>query len=90
MIIFLLKIFKNLKEKETEINPIFIIGMPRSTLIESIISSGKLKIPNGGETAIINWALLKNYRKDLFNINNDQIYIDKSVLRNDLLINIKI
>ena len=59
--------------------------MPRSgsTLIESIISSGKLKIPNGGETATINWALLKNYRKDLFNINNDQIYIDKSVLRND-------
>ena len=82
--IFIKNIQKS-KKKETEINPIFIIGMPRSgsTLIESIISSGKLKIPNGGETATINWALLKNYRKDLFNINNDQIYIDKSVLRND-------
>ena len=38
-----------------------------NTLLKVIISSGKLKIQNGGETAFINWAILKNYRKDLFN-----------------------
>ena len=61
--------------------------MPRSgsTLIESIISSGKLKIPNGGETATINWALSKNYRKDLLNDNLDKIIIDKDKIINDIL-----
>ena len=58
--------------------------MPRSgsTLIESIISSGKLKyLMEVKQQQLI--GFIKNYRKDLFNINNDQIYIDKSVLRND-------
>ncbi len=75
------------KKPDLKINPIFIIGMPRSgsTLIESIISSGKLKIPNGGETATINWALLKNYRKDLLNDNLDKIIIDKDKIINDIL-----
>ena len=54
------------KDENKKINPIFIIGMPRSgsTLIESIISSGKKIIPNGGETAAINWAFLKSIREN--------------------------
>jgi len=75
------------KDQTFEINPIFIIGMPRSgsTLVESIISSGKSKIPNGGETAIINWAILKNYRNDLMNEDMNKIIIDKKKLKNDIL-----
>ena len=44
--------------------PIFIIGLPRcgSTLIESVISSGKDKIDNMGETNLVNWALLNTNR----------------------------
>ena len=77
-----IKYFENKKNKENinEINPIFIIGMPRSgsTLIESIISSGKLKIPNGGETAVINWGLFKTAKDTLFNYesNLSEINID--------------
>ena len=54
--------------------------MPRSgsTLVESIISSGKFKIPNGGETAIINWSILKNYRNDLLNNDLEKISVDKN------------
>ena len=61
--------------------------MPRSgsTLVESIISSGKLKIPNGGETACINWAILNNYRKNLFDEKIDEINIDQKKLKNDIL-----
>ncbi len=78
---------KKIEKKDIEINPIFIIGMPRSgsTLVESIISSGELTIPNGGETATINWALLKNYRKDLFNKDMNKINIDLKKLRNDII-----
>ena len=44
-----------------KIKPIFVIGLPRSgsTLVEGIISSGFLKIENGGETAIINSEIIK-------------------------------
>ena len=51
------KLNLSLKKKSPEnIKPIFIMGLPRSgsTLIESILCSGKKTIPNGGETAIIN------------------------------------
>jgi hypothetical protein len=50
------------KKKLKEIKPIFIMGLPRSgsTLVESILCSGKKKIPNGGETAIINRAFLED------------------------------
>ena len=76
---------KENKKDNLEINPIFIIGLPRSgsTLVESIISSGNLKIPNGGETATINWAILKNCGKDILNKNN--IISDKNKLRNDII-----
>ncbi len=78
---------KKPEKKENEINPIFIIGMPRSgsTLVESILSSGKLKIPNGGETATINWALFKNYKKDLLNKDSGNFYIESTLLKNDII-----
>ena len=73
--------------KEIDINPIYIIGMPRSgsTLVESIISSGKINIPNGGETAVINWALLKNARNKLFDSSLDKVEINKKILKKDIL-----
>ena len=82
---------KRLEKQDNEINPIFIIGMPRSgsTLVESIISSGKSKIPNGGETATINWAILKNYRKNLFSENLDKIFIDQKKIIDDILLRYK-
>jgi len=48
-----------------KIKPIFIMGLPRSgsTLVESIICSGKEKIPNGGETAILNRIFIDNNKK---------------------------
>ena len=78
---------KKPNKNDIDINPIFIIGMPRSgsTLVESIISSGKKKIPNGGETATINWALLKNARKKLFESNIDKIEINQNKLKEDVL-----
>tara|TARA_B100001121_G_scaffold165983_1_gene145083 strand:- start:4740 stop:6131 length:1392 start_codon:yes stop_codon:yes gene_type:complete len=76
-----------LNKENENINPIFIIGMPRSgsTLVESIISSGNLKIPNGGETAVINWALLKNRRNEFFNDSLENIDIDYKDLKNNVL-----
>ena len=43
------------KNKKNEINPIFIIGVPRcgSTLVEKILGSGEKLFPMGEETAII-------------------------------------
>ena len=70
----------SIKDENKQINPIFIIGMPRSgsTLIESIISSGKTTIPNGGETAVINWAFLKSIRKNysIQDIEKKEIVLD--------------
>ena len=76
------------EKKNNLLNPIFIIGMPRSgsTLLESIISSGKETIPNGGETAIINWAVLKSVKEEnseLFNQN--QITIDFKKISKDII-----
>ena len=63
--------------------------MPRSgsTLIESIISSGKIKIPNGGETAIVNWGILKAIRDEIFNekINEDNLLIDVQKISKDII-----
>ena len=58
---------KKIYIKTKEIYPIFIIGLPRSgsTLIESIISSGKEKVENLGETNLVNWAFLNTNRKIL-------------------------
>ena len=54
---------KNLKKLE----PIFIIGLPRSgsTVIEAILSSGKKKILNLGETNLINWSVISTSKKTM-------------------------
>ena len=57
--------FSSEKKISKKIKPIFIIGLPRSgsTLIESILCSGKKTIPNGGETAIINRVFIDDNKK---------------------------
>lgn len=79
----------NLEPKSTFINPIFIIGMPRSgsTLVESIISSGKTKIPNGGETALVNAAIFKQIKDKIFfkKLNNSDLLIDQKKLCSDII-----
>lgn len=66
------------------VKPIFIMGLPRSgsTLIESIISSGKKTIPNGGETSTINRVLLDDNKSFFegkeFLDNNKKLKINKS------------
>ena len=57
--------FVNKKKTQNKIKPIFIVGLPRSgsTLVESILCSGKKIIPNGGETAIINRAFMTDNKK---------------------------
>ena len=78
-----------LGKKNKLIKPIFIIGMPRSgsTLVESIISSGEIKIPNGGETAVVNWGILKAIRDKIFKetINEDDLLIDLKKISNDII-----
>ncbi len=68
--------------------PIFIVGLPRcgSTLIESIISSGKNKVENLGETNLVNWAFL-NTNKDLFKLiaNNEKIFINNNITAKKLI-----
>ena len=53
------------EQNKKELSPIFIIGLPRSgsTIVETIISSGKEKILNLGETNLINWSLVSTYKK---------------------------
>ena len=60
-----------------DIHPIFIVGLPRSgsTLIESIISSGDIKIDNLGETNLVNWALL-NSNHEFSKLSNNKQKID--------------
>lgn len=60
---------KNFSLNTKNIYPIFIVGLPRSgsTLTETIISSGKIKIEDFGETNLVNWALLNTNRSKLFN-----------------------
>ena len=55
-------------------HPIFIIGLPRcgSTLIESIISSGKNKVESLGETNLVNWAFLTTNKDNLKKQNVDK------------------
>ena len=78
----------HLKKNEL-IKPIFIIGMPRSgsTLVESIISSGKIYIPNGGETAVINGSILKLSRDKILKLiqDDEDIIVDKKIISEDIL-----
>ena len=81
----IIKRFNFVPEKITpkKIKPIFIVGLPRSgsTLIESILCSGKKIIPNGGETAIINRTFMnenqKFFSKKEFFQNYEKLQINK-------------
>ena len=65
------EITNNLKNLE----PIFIIGLPRSgsTVVEAILSSGKKKILNLGETNLINWSVITTPKKKLSSLDARQI-----------------
>ena len=86
--------FVNLQNKKNEfqnIQPIFIIGLPRSgsTLIETCISSSSTKIISLGETSIINSAIIdqiKNvvFKKDLIK-ENLFLNMDVTVLKDKIL-----
>lgn len=87
-----IKIMNNelIDKKNKLFNPIFIIGAPRSgsTLIEGIISSGKIKVPHGGETATINWGLIKSIREKNPNFNldeTDDLIIDFKKISTDII-----
>ena len=51
-----------------KINPIFIIGLPRSgsTLVESILTSTKEKISSYGESHVVNMSLLDQISSKIF------------------------
>ena len=55
--------------KNDNINPIFIIGLPRSgsTLIESILTSGSQEIPSFGESHVINVSILEEIGPKIYN-----------------------
>ena len=80
---------KSINKKNSLIKPIFIIGMPRSgsTLIEGIISSGKTKIPHGGETATINWGVIKSIRESNPNLfpNMNDLHLDCKKISTDVI-----
>ena len=60
--------------------------MPRSwsTLIEGIVSSGELKIENGGETAVINSEIIKENRDKIFDDQNE-FSVDLNNLSDNIL-----
>ena len=68
--------FVSTKKVKKKIQPIFIVGLPRSgsTLIESVVCSGKQSIPIGGETSIINRIFIDD-NKNFFS-NKD--FLDKA------------
>jgi len=80
---------KSSNELCSKINPIFIIGLPRSgsTLVEGIISSGSLKIENGGETAVINAQVVKENKDKILskNLKKNRFNIDLKHLSNNIL-----
>ena len=68
-----LKVKKNDIEKNNNIKPIFIIGVPRcgSTLVEKIIGSGNKSIPMGEETSLLeNYINKKILDKQSLNLGN--------------------
>ena len=74
------------KENElTKLNPIFIIGLPRSgsTMVEAILSSGDTKVENLGETSIINGAVVNTHNelKEKENIKINLDLINNKVLK---------
>ncbi len=66
---------ENIKNiSKNKINPIFIIGLPRSgsTLVESILTSTKEKISSYGESHVVNMSLIEQISSTIFNKNFDE------------------
>ena len=76
---------KNLIE-EKNLNPIFVVGLPRSgsTITETIISSGKNYITALGETNLVNWSLLNTHRNILFS-NSQKVELNLDLIHNKLI-----
>jgi len=75
------KVERRNDNKYDEIKPIFIIGVPRcgSTLVEKIIASGRINIPMGEETAVLeNFVNKKILEKQSLNLG------DSSEIRKEL------
>ena len=77
----------NSKIESTDIEPIFIFGIPRSgtTLVETIITSGEEKIYNAGENFILQKALHKSQLNKKIHESEDTITLDISFLRKDVI-----
>ena len=65
------KIPDNIKNFE----PIFIVGLPRSgsTILEAILSSGKKRILNLGETNLVNWSIISTPKKTMSKLDAELI-----------------
>ena len=75
------KVDKLGNEKDDQLTPIFIVGVPRcgSTLVEKLIGSGKKFIPMGEETAVLeNYVNAKILEKQSLNLG------DVNVIRKEL------
>ena len=77
----------NNKIISTDIQPIFIFGIPRSgtTLVETIITSGEEKIYNAGENFILQKTLRKSQLNKKIYESENHITIDTSFLRKDII-----
>ncbi len=75
------------KSNFSNIEPIFIFGIPRSgtTLVETIITSGKEKIYNAGENFIIQKALQKSQLNKKIQETKDSVRLDVSFLRENVI-----
>ncbi len=84
---FLFSDNNNNKIELTDIEPIFIFGIPRSgtTLVETIITSGKEKICNAGENFILQKTLQKSQLKKKILESEDSITLDISFLRKEII-----
>ena len=63
---------KEITDHLKDLEPIFIIGLPRSgsTVVEAILSSGKKKILNLGETSLINWSVITTPKKTMSSLDS--------------------
>ena len=80
------------KSIQKNINPIFIIGLPRSgsTITELILSTSKTSKSVLGESGLINYTLINNYGEKLFDKpKNKNIEIDINLIEKEILSNLK-
>jgi hypothetical protein len=75
---------ENTKSELMSLNPIFIIGLPRSgsTIIEAILSSGEANVKNFGETNMFNGAVVSSHNELK---NKESTRIDLDLINNIIL-----